>query len=212
MATFLTLVDKLSGDVVQNGHQSGRFVSSAELIVVGIKFRSFFLLVCGLFAGLIANAQTPDWTTAASNYRLVLEKNKAARWPANVGHATVWPVGLDPRNCIVTVNAEDGKPVGSQVLSAVPGAPLKIIFDTTGRQTRYLVYLSAQPNLFAVAWKPPEAGCLMEVREYPGGPIETVAQVKQLWKQATRREGRGYVSQIFHGINPFGSSDNFIAQ
>ena len=143
--------------------------------------------------------------------RLVLAKTKNSPWPAAVAQALVWPVGLTGRQCAVAVTTESGQPVGAQILWAAVGQPIKILFDCTTHHDRYLVTLSDQP-LPVTPWEPPAAGCLLEVREFTGGDIATVAAVKDRWRQAKHVQGRGLVPNIFLGINPFGPSDHFVAQ
>ena len=145
-----------------------------------------------------------------ADYRLVLEKTPGSPWPAAVAQAYIWPVGLTNRQCAVAVTTERGQPVGSQILWAAIGQPVKIIFDCTTHQDRYLVTLSDQA-LPVTPWEPPAAGCLLEVRGFTGGDIETSAAVKDRWQQAKHTQGRGFVPNIFLGINPFGQSENFVA-
>ena len=142
--------------------------------------------------------------------RLVLERVKGSLGPAAVAQAFIWPVGLTTRQCAVAVATESGQPVGAQIFWAAVGQPIKIMFDCTTQQDRYVVTLSDQP-LPVPAWDPPAAGCLLEVRDFTGGDIETSAAIKDRWRQAKHTQGRGFVPNIFLGINPFGPSENFCA-
>ena len=142
---------------------------------------------------------------------LILAKSKSSPWPAAVAQACVWPVGLAARQCAVAVTTESGQPVGAQIFWAAVGQPVKIIFDCTTHQDRYVVTLSdqAQP---VTTWDPPAAGCLLEVRDFTGGDIETIAAVTDRWRQAKHTQGRGFVPNVFLGMNPFGPSENFVAR
>jgi len=142
--------------------------------------------------------------------RLVLGKMDNSPGPASVAQACIWPVGLTGRQYAVAVTTARGQPVGAQILWAAVGQPIKIIFDCSTRQDRYVVTLSDQA-LPVTPWEPPMAGCLLEVRDFAGGDIETVAAVKDRWRQANHVQGRGFVPNIFLGINPFGPSENFVA-
>ena len=142
--------------------------------------------------------------------RLVLGKTPTSPWPAEVAQAAIWPVGLTTRQCAVAVTTESGQPVGAQILWAAGGQPIKIIFDCTTHQDRYIATVSDQA-LPVTPWEPPAAGCLLEVRDFTGGAIDTDAAVKDRWRQAKHPQGRGFVPNIFFGVNPFGPSDNFIA-
>jgi hypothetical protein len=164
-----------------------------------------------LAAGASAFGQMTAWPVATATYRYVIERTKDSPAGGLVGEATVWPVGLAPASVIPTVTTEDGQPVGAQTLWAAPGQPLKILFDTTGNQPRYHVYLTAQRLAYAPAWNPPEAGCLLEVRDWTGGSMDTVDACRQAWRESKRVQGRGHVPNIFAGANPFGPAENFIA-
>ena len=148
---------------------------------------------------------------ARADFTLVLAKAKGSLWPAAVAQASLWPVGLAARQCAVAVSTESGQPVGAQIFWAALGQPIKIIFDCTAQQDRYVVTLSDQA-LPVTPWDPPAAGCLLEVRDFTGGSIETLAAVKDRWQQAKHTQGRGFVPNIFQGINPFGPTENFVAR
>ena len=160
----------------------------------------------GCWLLLAAELALPIYGRADS--RLVLEKVKGSPGPAGVAQAFIWPVGLTARQCAVAVATESGQSVGAQIFWAAAGQPIKIIFDCTTQQDRYVVTLSDQP-LPVPAWDPPAAGCLLEVRDFSGGDIETIAAIKDRWRQAKHTQGRGFVPNIFLGINPFGPSENF---
>ena len=159
-----------------------------------------------VWAGLMV-APAVAW----ADCRVVLEKTKGSPWPAVVAQALVWPVGLTGRQCAVTVATESGQPVGAQILWAAVGQPVKIIFDCAAHQDRYVVTLSDQA-LPVTPWEPPAAGCLLEVRNFTGGDSETITAVKDRWRQAKHVQGRGFVPNIFLGLNPLGPSQNFVAQ
>ena len=142
--------------------------------------------------------------------RLVLEKVKGSPGPAAVAQAFIWPVGRTARQYAVAVATESGQPVGAQIYWAAVGQSIKILFDCTTQQDRYVVTLSDQP-LPVPVWDPPTAGCLLEVRDFTGGDIETIVAIKNRWRQAKHTQGRGFVPNIFLGINPFGPSENFVA-
>ena len=148
---------------------------------------------------------------ARADFTLVLAKANGSPWPAAVAQASLWPVGLAARQFAVAVSTESGQPVGAQIYWAAVGQPIKIIFDCTTHQDRYVVTLSDQA-LPVTPWDPPAAGCLLEVRDFTGGSIETVAAVKERWQQAKHTQGRGFVPNVFQGINPFGPSENFVAR
>ena len=148
---------------------------------------------------------------ARGDVTLVLARSKSSPWPAAVAQACLWPVGPAARQYAVAVSTETGQPVGAQIFWAAVGQPIKIIFDCTTQQERYVVTLSEQA-LPVTPWDPPAAGCLLEVRDFTGGSIETAAAVIDRWQQAKHTQGRGFVPNVFLGINPFGPSENFVAR
>jgi len=158
-----------------------------------------------------SHAQLNGWHVLTASYRVLISRTDNPPGPAPVGFVSVWPVGVDPKTCAITIFADNGAPVGTKVLWAAAGQPLKLLFDTSGHATNYLVYLSAQPLAFVPQWKMPDLGLVLETRRRPDGPLDTAGQIKTLWKTATTVCGRGLVPRIFEGLNPFGPSDDFVA-
>ncbi|MFW6162264.1 MAG: tetratricopeptide repeat protein [Planctomycetota bacterium] len=59
------------------------------------------------------------------------------------------------------------------------------------------------------SWSP-ERGVWLETRRFAGGNPKTLSGIRAAWAKA-ERDGRGPVAQIFHGLNPYGPSDNYLS-
>ena len=148
------------------------------------------------------------WPVAQAPGSIRLECAKKTPWPAKVGHAQVWPSGLDPLLCNAAVFSASGRPAGARIIWAAKGEPLKLMFDTSSGEPSYDLYLYEGPPLQAPAWQP-EAGVLLETRRLKDGSVNTWDQA---WRQYQLGEpvlGRSVVSNIFLGIHPHGATTNF---
>ncbi len=167
-------------------------------------------VIGGLAATLVAAAPTPAWQVPEADYRVVVTKPRDSPKTANVGQAQVWAVGIAPTNCAVAVFAQDGKQVGARVCWAVPGEPLRILFDCSSGQPEYVVYVSRQALATSPNWQP-AAGVLLETRERPDGPDDSWNQFKVLWQKSPTVQGRSVVPNIYSAINPHGPDTRFLA-
>lgn len=148
---------------------------------------------------------------AEADTRLVLRRTADSAWPAAAGEVLVWPQGTPAGRLRVAVYGEDGAAVASRIFWASEGQPVKVLFDTSGRQMRYLLYFASGGGPSASAWDP-EAGLMIETRKLPEGEFETSEQILGLWDKAKGVEGRSYVPRIFLGVNPHGPTSEFIAR
>ncbi len=137
------------------------------------------------------------------------------RHPA-AARATFCLPGRDPTALIPLVYDLSGKQVGCRILWAHPEEPMSIVFDTTGGEKRYLVYLvdhAKKPS--RLDWAP-EAGLILETRYMDGydPQVETLEGFLNLWDGTdfiagksvpyiARRHNR--VQSIHHGFLPFRS-------
>jgi predicted negative regulator of RcsB-dependent stress response len=169
------------------------------------------LVVAAALMVRLAHGQLPAWPVAGASYRYVIERLPDSPLGAALAEVTVWPVGVTGDGIHPTVTTEEGQVVGAEILWRAAGQPWKIVFDSRGGASRYHVYLSTSRLAYAPAWTPPEAGCLLEVRDWGGGSMDTVEAVRQAWGQARRVQGRGHVPNIFAGRNPFGPPENLVA-
>ncbi len=148
-----------------------------------------------------------SWADASAPYRLRIEKSSGAPWPADAGFVRVWPCGLNAAQGRARVFTAGGRAVRSQLLWIKPGDPWKILFDTSGGETTYVIYLDEQPPL-AVSWRP-EAGLIWETRALKSGTPDDWAQAVRLWDTAPGLLGRSPVAHVFNGIHLHGPTGNF---
>lgn len=151
-------------------------------------------------------AQT--WPVPNATGRVRVERVKKTAWPARVGYVQVWPGGADPAGCNVSVFTAGGRKVGSQLLWAAAGDPLKILFDTSSGEVTYDIYLHRGPAS-TDGWQP-EAGVVFETRPWKGGAVDTFDKAWKLLKTTSPLLGRSVMTNIFLGIHPHGSTTNFM--
>ena len=100
--------------------------------------------------------------------------------------------------------ARGRQPLPSRVLQLGPGDLVRVAFATVPGETRYYLYYGWDGAPPAEAWSP-ERGILLEVRRWPGGPSQNLAQVRQAWQKA-QRVGADFVTHVSFGFNPFAES------
>ena len=172
--------------------------------------RGWLRCAAGLGLWLLAivySAPAQDSPVKTSPLRLRLEPVASSSWPANVGVVEISP-SLNSRRFGVFTAA--GKPVAFQIYWAANGEPTGIRFDTSTLAKIY--YLCFDTNLPPAPgnWKP-QSGVLLETRACTEQPVRTAAEVSALLNAAGPVLGRGYVPEIFLGINPFGPSAYYTA-
>ena len=114
------------------------------------------------------------------------------------------PKGRDLR---VTV---DDKEQPFKVIDIAPDGTVRLVAAVTSAAQRMQVYYG-NPKAKAVesGWTP-QRGLWLETRKYSGGDCRTLAGIRAAWAKG-ERYGRGPCGQIFHGLNPFGPSDNYLS-
>lgn len=176
------------------------FLGAREAVAAGFAL--------GLGAAL-ASGQV--WHEAGAQTRLILRRTLDSTWPAEAGEVQIWPQGIPAGKLRVAVYGEDGAAVASRIFWAAEGQPVKVLFDTSGEQMRYLLYFFWGGGGAPGSWEP-EAGLMIETRALPEGEYETSGQILGLWEKAKAVQGRSFVPRIFLGVNPHGPTRNFIAR
>lgn len=156
----------------------------------------------------VAGAQS--WPVSAAPVRVRVAKVADSPWPAKVGVAQITAGNLDPLKCQSYVVTTNGIVVGSRVLWAAGGEPATVLFDTSGGQESYFIYLSPPPLPATPAWEP-MSGVLVETRRKPPGAVDSWAQMQELWQKATTVQGRSVIPQVYLGLNPHGPAREFLA-
>jgi len=153
-----------------------------------------------------ASAETPWWNAAWRCRREVVFPEKT---DANVfevvfpNHGVGRPDGRDVR--VVAGGAE----LPLRVLSVGPGDTVHVVFERRGEAPHFIYW--DHPAASAARSTPIRAGCLLEVKSYPGETIESLAQVRRAWA-AGRRQGACFVPNIHFQFNPLGPNTNFLSR
>ncbi len=173
---------------------------------------SSLFLMGGLWLQLffVNGLQAETWHVPGAVYRFKIDLTKGSSWPTSTGYAGLWSNGLNLDKLQIRVHTAAGLAVGQQLLWKSEGAPLKLLFDTSSRQTSYYVYLGESRMAEAPSWQP-QAGLILETRKRPDGPVDSWPQVKQLWNRASPILGRSLVSKIYTGIHPHGPTRDFLS-
>ena len=148
------------------------------------------------------------WQVPSAVGRITIHRSRDAVWPAGTGYVEVWPCGLDAARCNATVFARSGQKVSSSLLWGATGEPMKVMFDTSGGETEYYVYLDEITG--HSPWHP-EAGLVLETRGFKGGSFETWEKAWASFIAAKPVLGRSLVPNVFHGIHLHGPTENFVA-
>ncbi len=171
--------------------------------------RMAWISIClsGLVFAVSLSVKADDSPVKSAPLRLRLELAPNSAWPANMGTVEIAPC-LNAPGPFGVFTAE-GKPVAFQTYWSASGEPTRIRFDTSGGAMTY--YLCFATNLPAARgdWKP-EAGVLVETRPCTRQPVNTFPQIERLLNSAGPAQGRGYMPEIFLGMNPFGPSSFYI--
>ena len=157
-------------------------------------------------ATLAAPAQDSPVKTAPVRLRIECAEN--SDWPATVGMVEIAPHWNDPG--VFGLFTAEGKPVACQTYWSAKGELSRLRFDCSGGARVY--YLCFGTNLPAApgGWKP-EAGVLLETRACTRQPVDTFPEISKLLDDAGPPQGRGYVPNVYWGMNPFGPSSFYIA-
>jgi len=169
--------------------------------------RWFRFLLSAVAVTSVVSAQ--NWPVTAP-LRVVVQRRAEEPAEARVGVALVWPGPLDPTKCAVYVTTDSGTAVGSRLLWAEAGEPLKILFDASSGSAAFHLYVSQAALPAAPAWEP-AAGVIVETRARPAGAINSWTQVRELWKKSNAAQGRSVLSQVYLGHNPHGPSRDYMS-
>lgn len=144
---------------------------------------------------------SPEWAA-----RRVVDVKAAATPGEGVAVAEFFSGGLaKPDGTDVRVAVRGRQPVGHRVLQAGPGDFFRVAFATSPQESRYYLYYGNPKAAAPDAWEP-RRGVLLEVRRWPGGRADTLAQVQAAWAKA-EAVGADFVGNVSFGFNPFGPSD-----
>lgn len=120
-------------------------------------------------------------------------------------HGTCRADGGDVR--VVTGGSE----VPSRVLSVGPGDVARVLFERRGERRHFLYWnnpAAAEPHNTSL-----RAGCLLEVRSYDGGEVNSLDEMRRRWQAAAAgSQGLRFVPNVFFGYNPLGSNKNFLSR
>ncbi len=160
-----------------------------------------------LFLLLAGSVFAQAWPVANASGRIRVERAKKTPWPATVGYAQVWPGGADPLKCHASVLTAGGRKVGSMVIWAATGEPLKVLFDTSSGEITYDIYLH-DGQVTDAGWLP-QGGVTLETRAWKGGPLDTWDKAWKTVKTSNPVLGRSPEPNIFLGVHPHGATTNF---
>ena len=161
-----------------------------------------------LVATAALSARAQDSVINTSPLRLRIEPLSNSAWPATVGTFEISPCLASAGRFGVFTAA--GKPVAFQTLWSAGGDVTYIRFDISTLAKTYYICFDTNLPPAPGSWKP-QAGVLLETRPCAEQSVRTMAEFTQLLNSAGPVQGRGYVPEIFLGINPFGPGTFYTA-
>jgi hypothetical protein len=164
--------------------------------------------LAGLVFAVSFSAVADESPVKTAPLRLRIEPAANGGWPADMGTVELAPCVKSPGP--FGVFTATGKPVAFQIYWSASGEPTRIRFDTSSGTNNYYICFATNLPTASGAWKP-EAGVLVETRACTEQPVATFPQISGLLATAGSPQGRGYVGDIFTGMNPFGPSSFYIA-
>ena len=132
--------------------------------------------------------------------------------PGQEAAAVEFPTGghVQPSGDDIRVIVGDNL-IPHRIIFVGPGDRVSLLFKhIPGRLRYYIYYGNAKCKAEKFDWEP-QRGLILETRRYGGGNCGKWKEMQQTLKQAKEPFGRGLVSNIFHGHNPFGPSMNFVS-
>ena len=129
-----------------------------------------------------------------------------------VADAVVYPFGLAAAEPSIAICDERGDVVPHMAVWCAPHDPWRIRFAAVGAGPwRVRIGDGAPASVADTNWTA-RAGVLLETRELPPGPAETLDDFHRLWACDTRVLGRSEVGNIFHGLHPHGRETPLLAR
>jgi len=168
---------------------------------------------CGvlMLSAAVSAAQGPGWWNYAWTYRrrVTVENAAATRLPgedvAVLEMPTAGLTAADGHDLRVVTAA--GRPRPVRVLMMGPGDRVRLAFAVQAGVKAYWVYLhnAKAPPLPEAQQLDLRRGVLLEMWEYPGGPLHALKQVRAIFARKDKTFiGRGFRDRVFLGHNPFG--------
>lgn len=104
-----------------------------------------------------------------------------------------------------------GKPAPFKIVNIAFGGHVSLVAGiATPSDTLHVYYGNPAAKPLASDWEP-QRGVWLETRPFKGGEVKTLAQAREAWAKAAPSYGAAPVQQIFHGLNLFGPSDNYMS-
>jgi len=165
--------------------------------------------IAALVLAAAGTCRAAVWAKGGWMYRrtVVVPKFKPTRLPGTDVAVVTMPTGglIKPDGSDIRVTTGAGKDLPHRVLMVGPGDQVRIAFAAFGGMETYHVYYGKDKPPPVTAKLDIKRGVLLETWEYPGGGINTLAQVQQVLKRARKLVGRDFRPTVFLGYNPFGS-------
>lgn len=171
----------------------------------------FLSAIVALSLAIPAGAADSNWAITDAPYRAVVRLSNPPNVP-DAGVAIDLPemgqtlAGLTD----VVLTDADGR---QQLLAPIwryEGARAVLNARELKPKQDYHVYFGGGKARRGLGGWLPRQGLFMETRRLPAGAkFDSWSDMEAMWRRATEVDGGGYVSAIYHGLNPFGESQNF---
>ena len=174
------------------------------------------VLALSLFALLVIRAAgepETDWWNSEWKCRRVIEvrEQPAQNYPVAVfAFANGGYLGKKAGDLVII--DKKGRKVPFQIIRHEPEGETILIFSARRKGERYSLYYN-NPRISRTdspSWNP-RISLTLETREDPGGEVNDWTQMRQLIQKSRKVYGKGFVDNIWHGLNPYGPDDNYIS-
>jgi hypothetical protein len=120
----------------------------------------------------LAPGAVPDWMISSSPARFVIEMNQNSK-PTAISFVSLCMPNPAWLNMPIRVFAENGTPVGSDLLWTAPGEPATLAFDSSSGSKQYKIYMGS--NWPAMHLNQPKSGVIMESRAMPPSDFKVIS-------------------------------------
>ncbi|MEI8233630.1 MAG: tetratricopeptide repeat protein [Verrucomicrobiota bacterium] len=169
--------------------------------------------LCLLLPALTAGAAPADapWSVVDAPYRIPLRLKTAPEVPEAGVEINVPEFGQtrpDLGDLLLTDRAGTPQPLAK--IGRRTGGRVILLAQKLEPKTPYFLYFGGGVHRPSPGWAP-KTSLLMETRPAPDDlKFDSLAGLQAAWAKSPEAPGASFVSQIYHGSNPFGPNANFL--
>lgn len=175
---------------------------------------SFAAVLCLLLGTFFAASAAPGgaaWSVADAPYRVSVRLKTAPEVPEAGVEINLPEFGQtrpDLADLLLTDKAGTPQPLAK--IGRRTGGRVVLLAQKLEPDAPYFLYFGGGVQRVSPGWNP-KTSLLMETKPAPDDlKFDSLASLQAAWVKSPEAPGAGFVSQIFHGGNPFGPNANFL--